>query len=1222
MNPLLHRRRQSAAVPAAFCPWLRRKLRTALGAITATAVVSGTAELAPAAAITWIGGNANWDAVNANWSPADEPDANDEAIFSTSSTVNLANAADTILALTLSGGIDLNTNGNDLTVDGLVQLTGSGTNLFVGGSGSLLLADSVSVNSGGTLRLTGGAVSMVEESGSGSFAVAAGGTLSGNGAINLNDGGVATGTTLLTLNGTLAATSTTTGDTFGTAAATLTINLSDADARIDLDQGASVVNISRNDTLAINGVTHGAADPYSGTLNLSAGATLEMSAAWQTDTGTINVNTVGIGAATAGAPATIAGAAFSLGGGTINLDDIDSLRFSALFNATGGAINNAGLIIFNAGSTIGTGTDFQMTGNSASLTVEEGVTVNIDDADFDADSGGAANNIITINNGGVLDLDLGAGADESLSGIINLNGGELDVTTADNTWQIDAIVTTGADTGTSLVNGAAVTFTNATVIVSVNSRLDVNASNVWSSGGNLDVKTGGVARLIGSTTFNTPGAITGAGTLLTNDAVNFATATVINMPGGTVDLDGGADSAGATITVNANTTINAGTMASFGNTNIVDANTLALNQFASLTVNLTNPADEWTINPAGRLEINAVGGNLGGSGIQGSDFNMEGIGSITGNSIWTARTDISGRLDVALNGSLSLRGGTLTDTNRLRGGSILGFGRLRALTDEALVGFGLIQPGIEFATNTELLADDGMLRIDGPILDVGVIGTADDDGILNVTLAWNTNVAGSVNMEGGEIRGATITNGGADGISGDGLISARVINTTEIQAHNDGTLVLETAANNNDWDGAAGTGVLNARGGNLELRDDGAFPFTGTVAVNTGREVFANGFELEFDPGSTLTLSAGTYRSTHATDFGGMMSTGAGGESTLLAGGPFTFENGSATTLNSNLRLDNTPTVVQAGAGFTGGGALLNLPVRTLRLLDGIVSADLGVLVQNEGLLRLGLAGTAAQVQGTDFQQAATGTLLIELGGVALNAFDRLNLSGAAALSGTLNLSLIGGFVPALGQTFNILTATGGISGTFSMVSQPAGMPAGLALSVTYSPFIVQLSVVPAGTPYESWINSFGSITNPADKLKGANPDGDELNNLAEFALDGNPASGLATGKVAVKIAPVGGTAALTITLPVRNGATPDPADPAGGALVLVQTADGLTYTIQASEELANWTLDVTEVTGGDAAGIQTGLPALSAGWVYRTFRSPGPVAGDSKEFMRCLIGE
>jgi hypothetical protein len=48
----------------------------------------------------------------------------------------------------------------------------------------------------------------------------------------------------------------------------------------------------------------------------------------------------------------------------------------------------------------------------------------------------------------------------------------------------------------------------------------------------------------------------------------------------------------------------------------------------------------------------------------------------------------------------------------------------------------------------------------------------------------------------------------------------------------------------------------------------------------------------------------------------------------------------------------------------------------------------------------------------------------------------------------------------------------------------------------------------------------------------------------------------------------------------------------------------------------------VTEVTGADAAAIQLGLPALNPGWTYRTFRSPGPVAGDPLEFMRVKISD
>ena len=93
---------------------------------------------AVAAPVTWVGGNGTWSegATNdANWNPADEPDIDDEAIFNTSNSVSLG-SANTVEALTMSGGIDLSASGFGLTVDGLAQLIDAGTNLHIEGAGS------------------------------------------------------------------------------------------------------------------------------------------------------------------------------------------------------------------------------------------------------------------------------------------------------------------------------------------------------------------------------------------------------------------------------------------------------------------------------------------------------------------------------------------------------------------------------------------------------------------------------------------------------------------------------------------------------------------------------------------------------------------------------------------------------------------------------------------------------------------------------------------------------------------------------------------------------------------------------------------------------------------------------------------------------------------------------------------------------------------------------
>jgi hypothetical protein len=64
-----------------------------------------------------------------------------------------------------------------------------------------------------------------------------------------------------------------------------------------------------------------------------------------------------------------------------------------------------------------------------------------------------------------------------------------------------------------------------------------------------------------------------------------------------------------------------------------------------------------------------------------------------------------------------------------------------------------------------------------------------------------------------------------------------------------------------------------------------------------------------------------------------------------------------------------------------------------------------------------------------------------------------------------------------------------------------------------------------------------------------------------------------------------------------------------------------VTYHIEGSDDLGTWLLDVDEVVGPDASAIQTDLPDLSSDdWVYRTFRSPGTVAGDPREFLRARV--
>ena len=167
------------------------------------------------------------------------------------------------------------------------------------------------------------------------------------------------------------------------------------------------------------------------------------------------------------------------------------------------------------------------------------------------------------------------------------------------------------------------------------------------------------------------------------------------------------------------------------------------------------------------------------------------------------------------------------------------------------------------------------------------------------------------------------------------------------------------------------------------------------------------------------------------------------------------------------------------------------------------------------------------------------------------------------------------------------------------------------------------LDVVTGPDPLAAWLQENISDIDPlADASATGDPDGDGLDNATEFALDGNPLGGANSGKVVGKVIALGEDSVLTLTLPVRIGATfTSPGSP--GNLELVSAAiDGVVYRIQGSDAtLTDWTLGVTEATGAEVDSLHLTLPALSsADWEYRTFRTPGTTAGDSEDFIRAVV--
>jgi hypothetical protein len=345
------------------------------------------------------------------------------------------------------------------------------------------------------------------------------------------------------------------------------------------------------------------------------------------------------------------------------------------------------------------------------------------------------------------------------------------------------------------------------------------------------------------------------------------------------------------------------------------------------------------------------------------------------------------------------------------------------------------------------------------------MGTADNDGILNVVNAWNSSVATNVELFGGELQGGAITVGNANGIKGRGLVSARVVNNTRLEADSAGnTLAFQTAANDNDWDGGANTGVLAAsNGGTLEVRDNATFTYGGTVTAMGGSRVYSKGFGFNFFNTSSINLSESTLQADETTTFNGAINVAAGSDSTIQVqvNRFLDIKSTSVVTLNGNLRLASNNGHIEAGATFNGNGAVI-VPAGSHLVPES--NSNINTLLVNEGAIRPGDFEGVGRVDVRDFQQTQTGESYFELRGTLLNQFDRLIVNGFAQLDGYLNIDIDEAspgvpFVPALGNTFTIISAPGGIGGTFDTVDV-SGMPAGLAFHVNYLPTAVQLQVV------------------------------------------------------------------------------------------------------------------------------------------------------------------
>ena len=102
-------------------------------------------------------------------------------------------------------------------------------------------------------------------------------------------------------------------------------------------------------------------------------------------------------------------------------------------------------------------------------------------------------------------------------------------------------------------------------------------------------------------------------------------------------------------------------------------------------------------------------------------------------------------------------------------------------------------------------------------------------------------------------------------------------------------------------------------------------------------------------------------------------------------------------------------------------------------------------------------------VAGT-YNQQAGGLFDVELGGTVAGAsYDQLNVSGQATVAGSINVDLIQGFVPFVGEQFDVMLRSSGNGNFANLLSNTPG----LGYVVDYQPtrIIVTITAVPVPEP-------------------------------------------------------------------------------------------------------------------------------------------------------------
>ena len=737
--------------------------------------------------------------------------------------------------------------------------------------------------------------------------------------------------------------------------------------------------------------------------------------------------------------------------------------------------------------------------------------------------------------------------------------------------------------GVNVIWATALTSSGTTLTKSGTGTLTLTGNSTYTgattiSEGTLQVGSGGSGAAIGGTS-----GVSNNSVLTFNHSDTLAFGQVVDGSGlltqtgsGTLTLSGtnthlgGTTLSGGTLNINNSSALGSGTFT------IANGTTINTTTGSAMALSTSNP-----ITWSGSF-------TFGGS----NDLDL-GLGEVAMNTSPTITTNagvltVGGNISGGANGLTKAGGGTLTFSGN---NSYTGTINLNAGTFN--VNGGHSSTGSTYLKNSgTVLNINGTETVTGAgqvIVNWGTAGTC----TVNVSGTWNLGGSSTlIGQEGTATGVVNILSGGAIHVTNGEF---RIGNTS---SNSPTGIVTMVAGSLLDLDISASSFVL-ANGGTGGANVKGTFNLNGGV-ISTARAV-TGGIGT-----ATFNFNGGTLKANLTSTAFFSLGSNAASRANVRNGGAFIDSNGFDITIPRALLHSNI-----GGDSASDGGLTKNdegtLTLSGINTYTGNTSVSAGTLAlaDNAGLMFVITDLSNNKITGA--------------GAATLDGDFTIDTAAVTTTSGTWILVDVA--TKTFGATFTVSGA--GWTETADVWTKTDGSKVW-----TFSEATGTLSL---SAPYDTWaaakgltgVAGSGSSTDPAPA---ADPDHDAHTNLEEYALDGNPLSGINDGKVVVKLATLADSSkVLTLTLPLRRGATFSGSTEQVSALI-----DGVIYSIQGSDTLAaaEWTLAVTEITGDDATAIQAGLPALSdlnadsiTDWTYRTFRSPGTVTdGTPGDFLRAKV--